>query len=818
MLRRCIILLIASSAFGLHSKPRIDRHRPYDLTHRANAATNLAKDARYGFITGASSSSFLDNARKGHNKRGSCARNGYKGALTRLPPLGAYVTDAPDMEVPLQRYRNIGIIAHIDAGKTTTTERVLYLTGVSFKLGEVHDGEAIMDYMPQERERGITITAAATTCFWRGGYRKFPQHRINIIDTPGHVDFTVEVERSLRVLDGAAAVFDGVAGVEPQSETVWRQASNHNIPRIAYINKMDRHGASFEKCIKEMEQKLGATPVPVFIPVGSASTFQGVIDIIRKKFYIFDKEKSGFEYTEEEIPENMQDEFQHYRTHALEHAAQASEDILEKYLEKGDLPEDDIRRGLRIMTLDNRIAPVSAGSSLKNKNIQGFLDMIVDYLPSPCESNKMSIMETNKEEKNEEKSLSEAMLSVKKCHETKIKFDTEDFTLPLAALAFKISHDAQIGTQAYIRVYRGQVSVGDVVYNSRTKKTNRVQKLLFIHSNERKHLKTAHAGDIVSLVGVKDIITGDTICDEKHPIMLESIDFPEPVISLRVEPEDGNELERMCDVFRKFMKEDPSFRMYMKAETNETIISGMGELHLDIIVDRVRREYGLGVKTGSPQVEFKETFVKAVHAEGRYVRQSGGRGQYGHVKLYIEPLEQGSGVEFRSNITCGAIPQAFIPAIEEGARQQFKEGLLAHYPVTDVRVTLLDGTFHIVDSSEFAFHTATTMAVRDAGKEAGIKLLEPIMKVNVVCPAANFNTVRGDLLRRRGQVDTIREGYGGVKEIYGTVPLQEMSGYMTELRSISQGRGFYTMEMSHYHPVPPTVQEKIVSSTLKRQT
>ncbi|GIX66227.1 elongation factor G [Babesia caballi] len=688
-------------------------------------------------------------------------------------------------------------------------------------------GEAIMDYMPQERERGITITAAATTCFWRGGYRKMPQHRINIIDTPGHVDFTVEVERSLRVLDGAAAVFDGVAGVEPQSETVWRQANNYDIPRIAYVNKMDRPGASFEKCIKEMEEKLGATPVPVFIPVGSAATFQGVIDVIRyvhvdrlthsrirREFYKFDKDKDSFEYKALPVPDDMHDELQHYRALVLEHAAQASEELLEQYIANGELSEDQIRSGLRTMTLANRIAPVTAGSSLKNKNIQGFLDMIVDYLPSPCEANKMSI-HSNKDD-SETKSLAESMLSVKKTNETLVTFDTMDFSLPFAALAFKLSHDPQIGTQAYIRVYRGQVSVGDVVYNPRTKKTNKVQKLLFIHSNERKHLKTAHAGDIVSLVGVKDVITGDTLCAEKGEVLLESIDFPEPVISLKVEPEDGNELERMCDVFRKFMREDPSFRMYMKPATQETIISGMGELHLDIIVDRIRREHHLPVRTGPPQVEFKETFVKAVHAEGRYVRQSGGRGQYGHVKLFIEPLEQGSGVQFSNNITCGAIPQEFIPAVEEGARQQFQEGLLANYPVTDVRVTLLDGTFHIVDSSEFAFHTATTMAVRDAARDAGMKLLEPIMKASVVCPLANFNAVRGDLLRRRGQLQTIRDGFGGVKEIAATVPLQEMSGYMTELRSMSQGRGFYTMEMSHYDPVPPAVQERIVSSSLKR--
>ncbi|ORM39746.1 Elongation factor G [Babesia sp. Xinjiang] len=737
----------------------------------------------------------------------------YSSTSKRHQQLGAYVEDLTALEAPLHRYRNIGIIAHIDAGKTTTTERVLYLTGVSFKIGEVHDGEAIMDYMPQERERGITITAAATTCFWKGGYRKVPQHRINIIDTPGHVDFTVEVERSLRVLDGAAAVFDGVAGVEPQSETVWRQANNYSIPRIAYVNKMDRPGASFEKCIEEMEQKLGTTPVPVFIPVGAASTFQGVIDVIQKKFYKFDKEKDSFDYTEAPVPENMQDELQHYRVHMLENAAQASEELLEQYLANGDLSDDQIRTGLRIMTLANRIAPVTAGSSLKNKNVQGFLDMVVDYLPSPCEANKMSVH--TKEDESDDTSPSESKPSVRKFNETQLTFDTMNFDLPLAALVFKISHDTQIGTQAYIRVYRGKVSVGDVVYNPRTKKANKVQKLLFIHSNERKHLKTAHAGDIVSLVGVKDVITGDTLCNEKDQVLLESMEFPDPVISLKVEPVDGNELERMCDVFRKFMKEDPAFRMHMKPETQETIISGMGELHLDIIVDRMRREYNLPVNTGSPQVEFKETFVQPAHAEGRYVRQSGGRGQYGHVKIYIEPLEQGSGVQFQNSITCGAIPQEFIPAVEKGARQQLMEGLLAHYPVTDVRVTLLDGTFHIVDSSEFAFHTATTMAVRDAAREGGIKLLEPIMKVNVVCPLANFNTVRGDLLRRRGQVQTIRDGFGGVKEITATVPLQEMKGYITELRSMSQGRGFYTMEMSHYHSVPPVVQEKIVSSNLK---
>ncbi|GFE53677.1 elongation factor G [Babesia ovis] len=736
--------------------------------------------------------------------------------------LGAYVEDMSDMEVPLNRYRNIGIIAHIDAGKTTTTERVLYLTGVSFKIGEVHDGEAIMDYMPQERERGITITAAATTCFWKGGYRKFPQHRINIIDTPGHVDFTVEVERSLRVLDGAAAVFDGVAGVEPQSETVWRQANKYGIPRIAYVNKMDRPGASFEKCIEEMEEKLGITPVPVFIPVGAAATFQGVIDVIRRKLYRFDRERDSFDYTEEPVPPEMEDELQHYRVQVLDNAAQASEELLEQYIANGDLTEDQIRSGLRTMTLACRIAPVSAGSSLKNKNVQGFLDMIVDYLPSPCESNKMYVHTKKSENEGEGQvdvsSSSETTPTKSESKETQLTFDTNDFNLPLAALVFKISHDSQIGTQAYVRVYRGQVSVGDVVYNPRTKKSNKVQKLLFIHSNERKHLKTAHAGDIVSLVGVKDAITGDTLCNEDDELLLESMEFPDPVISLKVEPSDSNDLERMCDVFRKFMKEDPAFRMTMKHETQETIISGMGELHLDIIVDRMKREYNLPVKTGSPQVEFKETFMKPVHAEGRYVRQSGGRGQYGHVKLYIEPLEQGSGVEFKNSITCGAIPHEFIPAVEKGARQQFEEGLLAHYPVTDVRVTLLDGTFHIVDSSEFAFHTATTMAVRDAGREAGIKLLEPIMKVNVVCPSANLNTVRGDLLRRRGQVHTIRDGFGGVKEIYATVPLQEMKGYITELRSMSQGRGFYTMEMSHYHPVPPLVQDKIVSSNLTPNT
>ncbi|KAK2197251.1 bifunctional Elongation Factor G [Babesia duncani] len=677
-----------------------------------------------------------------------------------------------------------------------------------------------MDYMPQERERGITITAAATSCFWRGGYRKLPLHRINIIDTPGHVDFTAEVERSLRVLDGACAIFDGVAGVEPQSETVWRQANNYNIPRIAYVNKMDRMGANFENCLAEMREKLGVHPVPIFIPVGSAKDFVGVVDLICMKFYNFTYTEDSFNYVIEDIPAKMKDQVERYRAAMHETAAQGSEELLEKYLTDGSLSQDDVRRGLRILTLANKVVPVTCGSSLKNKNVQGkvlviyktagFLDMIVDYLPSPCEANKLCVKSQGTEDVAE--SLSEKVLSTRQVldDEYQLNFDIEDFDLPFAALVFKLTQDNLVGIQSFIRVYRGQVNVGDVIYNPRTKSRERVQKLMFMHSDQRTNIKSAHAGDIVSLVGIKDIITGDTICSEKEPILLQPINFPEPVISLHVETTEKGDDSRLMPVLSKFLKEDPSLRVHANMETGQTLISGMGELHLEVTVDRIRREHKLPLKTGAPQVAFKETLKSSATAEGKYIRQSGGRGQYGHVVVSIEPLPQGSGVEFQSAIVSGVIPQEYIPSVEAGAREQLSTGLLANYPVTDILVTLLDGSFHIVDSSDVAFRLATGIAIREAAKSAGVKLLEPIMKINIVCPNENYGTVIGDLKRRRGVVNASKDGYGGVKELKGEAPLMEMTGYMTALRSLSQGRGFFTMEMSHYRPVPPLVQEEIV--------
>ncbi|XP_954449.1 translation elongation factor G (EF-G), putative [Theileria annulata] len=734
-------------------------------------------------------------------------------------------------EVKLDRYRNIGIMAHIDAGKTTTTERILYLTGVTYKLGEVHDGEAVMDYMPQERERGITITSAATTCYWRGGYRKIPLHRINIIDTPGHVDFTLEVERSLRVLDGGIVVFDGVAGVETQSETVWRQADKFKvltectIPRIAYVNKMDRIGSDFNKCLEEMKEKLGAFPIPLFTPVGNYTDFQGVIDIIRGKFYKFKNEKMSFEYEELEIPDDQMDEYKKYRDLLMETVAQQSDELLEKYISEEPLTESEVRSTLRSLTLSNTVIPVACGSSLRNKNIQGnfiffktnlgILDMVLDFLPSPCETNKLfldSIKSDEKKESEEEtgKNEQETETDVNKY----VNFDTSDFTLPLACLVFKLSFDAQVGNQSFVRIYRGSIKAGDYVYNPRTKRSQRVQKILFMHSNERKQIKEAHAGDIVSLVGVK-AITGDTLCCEKNPIVLESIDFPEPVISLSVDIVNAEDDVRIQPVLSRYAEEDPSFRVHRNSETGETLISGMGELHLDVMVDRIRREQNLELKTGDPQVAFKETFVKEVVSEGKFIKQTGGKGQYGHVNLQVVPLEQGSGVQFESKITCGAIPKEFIPYVEEGIRDEFNTGLFANYPVTDVLVILTNGSFHEVDSSEFAFKMASSRGIKEAARLSGMKLLEPIMKVSIICPTVNFGEIISDLSKRRGRITKTKEGYGTVKEIEAEAPLKEMTGYMTKLRKMSQGRGFYTMEMSHYSPVPKEIQDQIIASKRK---
>eukprot|EP00375_Theileria_parva_P003124 XP_765805.1 translation elongation factor G 2 [Theileria parva strain Muguga] len=704
-------------------------------------------------------------------------------------------------EVKLDRYRNIGIMAHIDAGKTTTTERILYLTGVTYKLGEVHDGEAVMDYMPQERERGITITSAATTCFWRGGYRKIPLHRINIIDTPGHVDFTLEVERSLRVLDGGIVVFDGVAGVETQSETVWRQADKFKIPRIAYVNKMDRIGSNFEKCLDEMKEKLGAFPIPVFIPVGNYTDFQGVIDIVRSKFYKFKDEKKNFEYEELEVPKDQMDEYNKYRDLLVETVAQESDELLEKFISEEPITEIEIRRTLRSLTLSNTVIPVAC-----------ILDMVLDFLPSPCETNKLflntvksnekdeSEVETGNNEENTELDINQ-----------NVNFDVTDFTLPLAALVFKLSFDQQVGNQTFIRIYRGSIKTGDYVYNPRTKKSQRVQKILFMHSNERKLIKEAHAGDIVSLVGIK-AITGDTLCCEKNPIVLESIDFPEPVISLSIDIVNPQDEPRIQQILDRYAEEDPSFKVHRNYETGETLISGMGELHLDVMVDRIKREQNLPLKVGSPQVAFKETFIKEVVSEGKFIKQTGGKGQYGHVNLQVVPLEQGSGVKFESKIIGGAIPKEFIPRIEDAIRDELNTGLFANYPVTDVLIVLTDGSYHEVDSSEFAFRMASSRGIKEAARLSGMKLLEPIMKVSITCPTDNFGEVVCDLSRRRGRVTNTKQGYGTVKEIEGEAPLREMTGYMTTLRKISQGRGFYTMEMSHYSPVPRDIQDQIVAS------
>nr|PVC52288.1 translation elongation factor G [Theileria orientalis] len=715
-------------------------------------------------------------------------------------------------------------MAHIDAGKTTTTERILYLTGVTYKMGEVHEGQAVMDYLPQEKERGITITSAATTCYWRGGYRKIPIHRINIIDTPGHVDFTVEVERSLRVLDGGIVVFDGVAGVEPQSETVWRQADRYKIPRIAYVNKMDRIGADFEKCINEMKEKLGAFPIPVFIPVGVHSDFEGVIDVIRSKFYKFSKEKNNFNYEELEIPKKMKESYEKYRELLVETVAQESEELMEKYFAQEPITEQEIRDMLRTLTLANKVVPLACGSSLKNKNIQGILDMVLDFLPSPCETNKLfleSIKSSELEKESEEKDQQEDVEGGKQPEQQLTEedddkrndayFDVRDFSQPFAALVFKLAFDSNLGKQSFVRIYRGTVKVGDSVYNPRMKKSQRVQKILFVHSDTRKQIKEAHAGDIVCLVGVK-AITGDTLCSEKEPIVLESMEFPEPVISRSVDIIYSGDDVRLYPVLEKYMDEDPSFKMHRNKETGQTLISGMGELHLEVVLDRIKREHKLELKTGDPQVAFKETFVKEVQAEGKFIKQTGGHGQYGHVNFHVLPLEQGSGVKFESKIFGGAIPKEFVPYIEQALREELNTGLLANYPVTDVLVTLVNGSFHEVDSSEFAFKMATSRGIREAARLSGMRLLEPIMKVRIVCPTVNFGEVISDLSKRRGKIKSNRDGHGSVKEIEAVAPLKEMTGYISKLRSLSQGRGFYTMEMSHYEPVPREVQDQIVST------
>ncbi|MGB9823358.1 MULTISPECIES: elongation factor G [Thermodesulfovibrio] len=683
---------------------------------------------------------------------------------------------------PLEKTRNIGIMAHIDAGKTTTTERILYYTGVTYKIGEVHEGTAVMDWMPQEQERGITITAASTSCMWK-------DHKINIIDTPGHVDFTIEVERSLRVLDGAIAVFDASAGVEPQSETVWRQADKYKVPRIAFMNKMDKIGADFFMSIESMVEKLGANPVAVQIPIGREDTFRGPIDLIEMKAYYFDDETLGAKFVEDEIPSEYLEGAKKYREKMIEALCDIDDRIMEKYLSGEEITAEEIRAALRKGTIQMKLTPVLCGSAFKNKGVQMLLDAIVYYLPSPLDIPPVKGINP----------LDGAEISRKPSVDE-----------PLTALAFKIMADPYMGSLTYVRVYSGVLTSGSYVYNSTRNIKERVARIFRMHSNRREEIKEICAGDIAAVVGLKNTLTGDTLCDENNPIVLESIEFPEPVISVAIEPKTKADQEKLSLSLQKISQEDPSFRVSFNEETGQTIISGMGELHLEIIVDRLTREFKVGANVGKPQVAYKETIKMPAKAEGKFIRQTGGRGQYGHVWIEVEPLERGKGFEFVNNIVGGTIPREFIPAVEKGIVEAMEGGVLAGYPVVDVRVTLFDGSYHEVDSSELAFKIAASMAFKDACKKAGLVLLEPIMDVEVVVPEDYMGEVIGDLNSRRGKIQSM-EKRGKAQVIRAMVPLAEMFGYATDLRSKTQGRGTYTMQFSHYDEVPKNLTEQIIA-------
>jgi len=692
-------------------------------------------------------------------------------------------------KTPIERYRNVGIMAHIDAGKTTTTERILFYTGISHKIGEVHDGAAVMDWMEQEQERGITITSAATTCFWRGMDKNFDEHRINIIDTPGHVDFTIEVERSLRVLDGAVAVFCAVGGVEPQSETVWRQADKYHVPRIGFVNKMDRSGADFMRVVGQIKDRLGSNPILLQLPIGAEENFEGVVDLIKMKAIYWDEETQGAKFEEDAVPEAMLEECEGYREKLVETAAEASDELMEKYLEGEELSDEEIKKGLRKRTLDNEIVLICCGSAFKNKGVQAMLDAIVEYLPSPIDVPPI---------KGELKDGSEG---------ERLASDEA----PFASLAFKIATDPFVGTLTFIRVYSGVLSTGDTVYNPIKDKKERIGRLLQMHANHREEIKEVRAGDIAAAVGLKDVTTGDTLCDLKEIITLERMEFPEPVISVAVEPKTKADQEKMGVALSKLAQEDPSFRVRSDEESGQTIISGMGELHLDIIVDRMRREFGVEANIGKPQVAYRETIRKTVEkAEGKFVRQSGGRGQYGHVILKIEPMEAGAGFEFVNEIVGGTVPKEYIPAVEKGIREQMENGVLAGYPVVDIKVTLYDGSYHDVDSSEMAFKVAGSMAFREGVSRADPVLLEPIMSVEVVTPEEYLGTVNGDLNRRRGILQGTEDSPAG-KVIKVEVPLSEMFGYATALRSSTQGRATYTMEFSHYAEAPQNIADAVIN-------
>ncbi len=695
---------------------------------------------------------------------------------------------------PLDRYRNIGISAHIDAGKTTTTERILFYTGVNHKIGEVHDGAATMDWMEQEQERGITITSAATTCFWRGMGLQFDEHRVNIIDTPGHVDFTIEVERSMRVLDGACMVYCAVGGVQPQSETVWRQANKYRVPRIAFVNKMDRTGANFFRAVEQMRTRLGANPVVMVIPIGAEDKFEGVIDLVTMKAIYWDEASQGMEFEAREIPASLLAEATEWRAKMVESAAESSEELMNKYLEEGDLNEEDLNRGIRARTLAGEIQPVLCGSAFKNKGVQKMLDAVILYLPAP---NDIPAIKGHLDDKDESEAERHAS-------------DEE----PFAALAFKIMNDKFVGSLTFIRVYSGVIKSGDSVWNPVKMKKERIGRILQMHANQREELSEIRAGDIAACVGLKDVTTGDTLSDEDKVITLERMEFPEPVISVAVEPKTKADQEKMSNALGRLAKEDPSFRVKTDEESGQTIISGMGELHLEIIVDRMRREFGVEANIGKPQVAYRETIRKKVEAEGKFVRQSGGRGQYGHVYVRLEPIygqEEGKDYEYAVEVVGGVVPKEYFNAVDKGIQEQMNNGVLAGYPIVGIKAVLYDGSYHDVDSSEMAFKIAGSMAFKKGFAMADPVLLEPIMKVEVETPEDYMGDIMGDLNRRRGVVQGMDEIPGGGKAIRAEVPLSEMFGYATDMRSMSQGRATFSMEFSKYAETPRNIAEAMIA-------
>jgi elongation factor G len=692
-------------------------------------------------------------------------------------------------ETQLSHYRNIGIMAHIDAGKTTTTERILYYTGVSHKIGEVHDGAATMDWMEQEQERGITITSAATTCFWSGSTEQYDQHRVNIIDTPGHVDFTIEVERSLRVLDGAVSVFCAVGGVEPQSETVWRQANKYSVPRMAFVNKMDRAGADFFRVVEQIKTRLGSKPIPLQVPIGAEDNFKGVVNLIDMKAIIWDEKSRGMKFEEVSIPDELKTKVEELREQVIETAAEANEELMDAYLNTGELSREQIVQGLRLQTLSNEIVLVTCGTAFKNKGVQAMLDAVIDFMPSPLDVPAIKGILDDKDE-------------------TEGKRESSDDE-PFSALAFKIATDPFVGTLAFFRVYSGVLKSGDTVFNAVTQKKERIGRILQMHSNSRDEIKEVRAGDIAAAVGLKQVTTGDTLCDPSSVITLERMEFPEPVISIAVEPKTKDDQEKMGLALGKLAQEDPSFRVATDQESNQTIISGMGELHLDIIVDRMKREFNVEATIGKPQVAYRETIRTTVEQEAKYIKQSGGKGQYGHVWLKIEPQEPGKGYEFVNEIVGGTIPREFIGPVDKGVIEQMENGVIGGYPVVDVKVTLYDGSFHDVDSSEVAFKVAGSQAFKEGAKKAKPVLLEPVMKVEAVTPGDYLGDVTGDLNRRRGIIQGMEETVVG-NIIKAEVPLSEMFGYATDLRSMSQGRATYTMEFQKYAEIPSNIAEELI--------